>query len=46
MGENAANPASGVAVNAALEFLQETDDWATNDHTRKVVLRLYQETVG
>ena len=46
MGENAADAASGVAVNAALEFLQETDDWATNDHTRKVVLRLYQETVG
>jgi len=46
MAGEAANPAPGVAVNAALEFLTETDDWQTSDHTRKVVLRLYSETVG
>ncbi len=46
MAGEAANPAPGVAVNAALEFLTETDDWATNERTRKTVLRLYQETVG
>jgi len=45
MGD-AANPAPGVAVNAALEFMTETEDWATNERTRKKILRLYQETVG